>query len=200
MTDISDTQYSATPDREPDGEKTQGSGNFFPPGLAVRAIRPTDNEAVRDLFIAGQNEIAATSDDIKVRIAVKDYTSLCLHDDMKRPSVHYSQFRRKFWVLESQERKIVGMCALDEHETEVKIGQLRRLGVAPEFRRKGVAKLLVQRTEQYAAKQGMTGIRLFTSELQPGARALYESLGYTVRGTGKYGPITVYEYEKSLGS
>jgi ribosomal protein S18 acetylase RimI-like enzyme len=198
MTDISDTQYSATPDREPGGEKAPGSGNFFPPGLAVRSIRPTDNEAVRALFIAGQNEIGATSDDVKVRIAVKDYTFLCLHDDMDRPSVYYSQPRKKFWVLESQERKIVAMCALDEHETEVKIGHLRRLGVAPEFRRKGVAKLLVQRTEQHAARQGMTGIRLYTSELQTGARALYESLGYTVRGTGNYGPIAVYEYEKTL--
>ena len=200
MTDISDTQNNATSGREPDAARPEGSGNFFPPGLAVRSIRPTDNEAVRALFIAGQNEVAATSDDVKVRIAVKDYTSLCLHDDMDRPSVYYSQPRKKFWVLESQERKIVAMCALDEHETEVKIGHLRRLAVDPQFRRKGVAKLLVQRTEQYAAKQGMTGIRLYTSELQPGARALYESLGYTVRGTGNFGPVTVYEYEKSLRS
>lgn len=200
MTDISDKQYSATPGREPGDTPAQGSGRFFPPILAIRSIRPADNEAVRALFISGQNEVAATSDDVKVRIAVKDYTSLCLHDDMDRPSVCYSQPRKKFWVLESQERKIVGMCALDEHGTEVKIGQLRRLGVAPEFRRKGVAKLLVQRTEQYAAKQGMTGIRLYRSELQTGARALYELIGHTVRGTGKYGPITVYEHEKSLGS
>jgi GNAT superfamily N-acetyltransferase len=200
MPDVSDTQYNATPARDASAARSHASGNFFPPGLSVRAIRPTDNEAVRALFIQGQNEIAAGSGNIKLRISVKEYTDSCLHEDMERPSVHYSKPGRKFWVLESQERKIVAMCALDDHLSEPGIGLLRRLVVAPQFRRKGVARLLVQRTEQYAMKQGRPGIRLFTSELQPGARALYESLGYKLRSTGKFGPITVFEYEKPFRS
>lgn len=183
----------------PSGARNTGParpGSMFPPGLAVRAVQPTDNEAVRALFIATQGGLAPPDAGLEVRIALKRYTDSCLNDDLARASVHYSKPPRRMWVLESREREIVAMAALDAHETDSEAGLLRRLAVAPQFRRKGVARLLVQRTEQLASRRGLSAMRLYVSELQPAARSLYESLGYREKQVSSYGPIAVFELEK----
>jgi ribosomal protein S18 acetylase RimI-like enzyme len=55
------------------------------------------------------------------------------------------------------------------------------LAVAPEFRRRGVARMLLQRAEGYAAAAGLTGVSLDTGLQNAPARALYEASGYRER-------------------
>ncbi len=174
------------------------AGNFFPPGLSVRAVTPSDNESVRSLFIAGQSELVSSDTPIDLRIAVKKYTDSALNNDLSRASVHYSKPKRQMWVLESQQKVIVAMIAVDSVAERPSIATLCRLVVSSEFRRKGVARLLSLRAEQWAQKQGFEIIRLETTELHPPAIALYESLGYVKAGQLKYGPISVVEMEKQL--
>lgn len=181
-----------------DSSVSRQPANFFPPGLAVRAIQPADNDAVRALFITVQNELAPTDADLELRIAIKRYIDSCLNDDLARASVYYSKPRRRLWVLESQEREIVAMIAIEADENEPGAARLRRLAVARQFRRKGVGRLLVQRTEQWALQQGFGRIALYVSELQPAAQSLYESLGYGRKQAENYGPIAVLEMHKSF--
>lgn len=188
-------------DAEKDKQNPGNGANFFPPGLAVRKISPTDNEAVRKLFIEAQADICPDDADRETRIALKKYTDSCLMADLARASTHYSKPGRRMWLLESQEHEIVGMVAIDSESEDSTSGEagtalLRRLAVRSEFRGKGVAKLLSRRAEQWASRHGFLKIKLFVSELQPVARKLYEKLEYAQVGLEHYGPIPVYELEK----
>jgi ribosomal protein S18 acetylase RimI-like enzyme len=52
------------------------------------------------------------------------------------------------------------------------------LAVAPEFRRRGVARALLAEAEQVAANAGLAGVALDTGLHNAAARALYEGAGY----------------------
>ncbi len=171
---------------------------MFPPGLAVRAVSPADNEPVRALFIAGQKDLTNAGSPIDIRLEVKKYTDSCLMDDLARASAYYSKPGRRMWVLESQHHEVVAMAAVNNDASQPGMALFQRLVVSPEFRRKGVARLLVKRAEQWAGKQGFTAMRLYVSELQPAARSLYDSLSYTVREETRYGPVAIFVMEKRL--
>lgn len=58
-------------------------------------------------------------------------------------------------------------------------GELKRLFVGPEFRRRGVGRALMERAETEAHRRGYGSLVLTTSaEMMPLAQSLYESLGY----------------------
>jgi putative acetyltransferase len=92
----------------------------------------------------------------------------------------------------------IGCAALrriDDHAAEVK-----RMYVAPTGRRKGIARRLLAQLEHRAKELDYRAIRLETGILQPEARRLYESCGYTrIASFGPYvgNPISVC-YEKIL--
>ena len=130
-------------------------GNFFPPGCAVRFVRPTDSESVRELYLATQNALVDDETDLDVRIAHKKLTDAALMDDLRRASTYYSQPGKRMWVVESQEHEIVGIAAIDSDlEESPGIAIFKRLCVSTPYRRKGVARLLAARAEQWAARQG----------------------------------------------
>ncbi|MDQ1485562.1 MAG: hypothetical protein QOJ62_1255 [Actinomycetota bacterium] len=58
------------------------------------------------------------------------------------------------------------------------VGELKRMYVAPQARRRGVARALLQRLEAEAGKLGAAALRLETGLNQPEALALYASAGY----------------------
>jgi ribosomal protein S18 acetylase RimI-like enzyme len=55
------------------------------------------------------------------------------------------------------------------------------LAVAPEFRRRGVARAMLERAEAAAAEYGLSGIALDTGLHNQPARELYEASGYRAR-------------------
>lgn len=55
---------------------------------------------------------------------------------------------------------------------------LNDLYVAPEARRKGVARMLMDQARDYAVETGACGIQLETAHTNTNAQRLYESLGY----------------------
>ena len=58
-------------------------------------------------------------------------------------------------------------------------GELKRMFVRPEYRRRGVGRVLLQRAEDEAWARGYDSLVLTTSaEAMPLAQHLYESMGY----------------------
>ena len=65
--------------------------------------------------------------------------------------------------------------------------EIKRVYVAPEFRRRGLAQLIVAALESSAAEAGHRAVVLNTGNRQPEAIALYTDLGYSpVPGYGVY--------------
>ncbi|QWU14842.1 Acetyltransferase (GNAT) family protein [Paenibacillus sophorae] len=62
---------------------------------------------------------------------------------------------------------------LDEEHVE-----LKRFFVEPEFRNKGIARMIMQRLEEEAANQGYKGIKLETGDQQTEAIGFYKKNGY----------------------
>ena len=75
-----------------------------------------------------------------------------------------------------------GVCRYDDESAE-----LRRMYVAPEARRQGIARALLGRLEQTARELGYRRIRLATGVGQPEALKLYEAEGF--ERIANYGPF-----------
>lgn len=70
---------------------------------------------------------------------------------------------------------------------EIKAAEIKRVYVAPAFRRRGIAQRIVAVLESSAAEAGCRSVVLNTGDRQPEALALYEQLGYgPVAGYGVY--------------
>jgi GNAT superfamily N-acetyltransferase len=81
-------------------------------------------------------------------------------------------------------------------------GEVRRLWVDPRWRRRGVARALMDGLEQAARDLGLLEMRLATGDRQPEAVALYESLGWRRVKVVTYDgpiPVEVSRFVKSLG-
>ena len=79
-------------------------------------------------------------------------------------------------------------------------GEIQRVFVRREFRRRGLSTLLIGRLEDHMRRRGVHLARLAAGVHQPEALALYESLGYVRRGPfGDHGhhPLSVF-MEKRL--
>ena len=76
---------------------------------------------------------------------------------------------------------------------------IRMLGVAPEARGRGIAKMLMTECETRALASGRTVMTLYTTHLMKSAQAMYESLGYE-RGEDRPFPdgFVLLSYSKSL--
>lgn len=74
------------------------------------------------------------------------------------------------------------------------ICEMKRLYVIPDFRDRGVGKILAQAVINEACAKGYTKMRLDTIESMHAARALYASLGFYSIGPYRYNPIDGASY------
>lgn len=85
-------------------------------------------------------------------------------------------------------------------DTQGCYGEIQRVFVRREFRRRGLCRALMQHLEEQLRQRGVALARLEAGVHQPEALALYESLGYVRRGPfGDHGhhPLSVF-MEKRL--
>ncbi|KAF7328525.1 hypothetical protein MVEN_02539900 [Mycena venus] len=104
-----------------------------------------------------------------------------------------------FWVaaIESPDRKtseVVGYLGLDYHANpDPSSGELRRMIVSVNHRRRKIASLLITASIDHARRHAppLETLDLETTEFQPGARKLYENHGFSVVGTRimRMGPL-----------
>ncbi|OWQ93763.1 GNAT family N-acetyltransferase [Roseateles aquatilis] len=79
-------------------------------------------------------------------------------------------------------------------------GEIKRVFVQPQFRGRGLSKVLMEELEAHLRAQGIDLVRLETGVHQPEALKLYETLGYDRRSPfGRYAedPLSVF-MEKRL--
>jgi putative acetyltransferase len=89
------------------------------------------------------------------------------------------------FLVARTEGRLVGCCGLQPAGPS--IGELKRMYVGPQYRGRGIARVLLAELEKLAARLGYQRIRLATGVRQPEAIALYEKCGYTlVAPYGKY--------------
>lgn len=100
-----------------------------------------------------------------------------------------------FLVAYRQEEAIgcVALKKLDEHTGEVK-----RLFVAPQGRRAGVASKLLDAVEEAARELGCEIVRLDTGSRQPASLALFRDAGYVEIDDYNGNPYAAYWLEKPL--
>ncbi len=100
---------------------------------------------------------------------------------------------------------LVGTCAGDPvccggvKRLDARACELKRMYVAPQARRQGVARQLLAALEAAARDLGYAVARLDTGPDQPHARALYESAGYVEIDNFNGNPVATYFAEKPLG-
>ncbi len=107
--------------------------------------------------------------------AFETYIARSLIEEIDRVSGYYSERKGGFWVAVDG-RKIVGMFGLEpSHDGAM---ELRRMYVDPDFRRRGMARKMLDFAEQECRQRNRPRMDLSTSELQREALALYRNAGY----------------------
>ena len=83
-----------------------------------------------------------------------------------------------FWVaeLETQPKKVVGMIGVQQHEDNV--GEIRRLRVAHDFRRKGIGSALVETALKFCQQRNYLKITLDTFMEREPAIKLFEKFSF----------------------
>lgn len=66
------------------------------------------------------------------------------------------------------------------------VGMIHAIEVAPEFRRRGIAGLIMRFGAQWAASQGATRLALAVTRTNSGARAAYDGMGFAEMGGYSY--------------
>ncbi len=161
--------------------------------VTIREFVPKDAQAVHRLFADGQWQFAAG-----IEAEIESYVEETLVGDLSDIESYYTgPDGCNFWVAEidGQVRGMIGLQRRSE-----KKGELRRLSVDINYRRRGLAQTLLETAEAYAREQGYTTLSLSTITPLTPAIALYEKFGYRRCGEDRYGAITVVPFTKDLFS
>ncbi|KAI8583467.1 hypothetical protein K450DRAFT_223842 [Umbelopsis ramanniana AG] len=111
---------------------------------------------------------------------IPEYYQLEPIDESNKNNIIYApKGEKNFFVCEDSTGAIAGFVALDYHpERPKRTGELRRMIVSPTHRRRGVAEFLIQALIKHAKKNDLQVIELGTSDVQYGAKKLYQKLGW----------------------
>src|SRR4051794_37857718 len=135
------------------------------PGITIRTFRPHDTPSCTTLYREGL---------IGGKIAEND-TGLDM-DDIER--AYLSCPGSHFWVAETTTEpcEVVGMIGVQHHEDNV--GEIRRLRVRQDFRRRGIGSALVETALKFCQERGYLKIALDTFVEREPAMRLFEKFHF----------------------
>ena len=115
-----------------------------------------------------------------IRKCFKVYQNCLLDVDNASPELKYiyTYFRRqrgKFWVIENKNKIIGCMGYLPSKKNEIEI---HKLYIDQKFRRKGLAKHLVQKVENIAMRENKSKVILWTDTRFKEAHKMYLKMDY----------------------
>jgi GNAT superfamily N-acetyltransferase len=137
----------------------------------MRNFSADDAAAVRDLFIRVNRLLAPA----EMKDAFETWIARSLTEEIDRVSEYYSERNGGFWVAVDG-GKIVGMFGLEPSSEGAM--ELRRMYIDPDFRRRGIARRMLDFAEQECHRRNRPRMNLSTSELQREALAFYKGAGY----------------------
>lgn len=141
--------------------------------LAIRPFAEADAGPVCDLFVRINRLLAPPEQ----QAAFEDYIALSIAEEIGRIEAYYAAHGGAFFVADDA-GKIAGMFGLERVSPEAM--ELRRMYVAPELRRRGIAGAMLAFAEKECARRGFPALELSTSELQREALAFYRNAGYAL--------------------
>jgi ribosomal protein S18 acetylase RimI-like enzyme len=145
--------------------------NAVTPEPILRRSEPRDQDAVRELFIRINRELASPG----LRDQFESYIALSLREEIDRIAEYYVPSPgRGFWVA-MRGQTLLGMFGLEPSGDDAV--ELRRMYVDPAVGRSGVARRMLAHAERVAREEGFAKIVLSTSELQSAALGLYRAAG-----------------------
>jgi GNAT superfamily N-acetyltransferase len=116
-----------------------------------------------------------------LREVFEAYIARGLADEVDRIEAYYAERNGAFWVAADGENgTVLGMFGLEAVAGRADAVELRRMYVAADARRRGVARAMLAYAEAEARARGFAVMTLSTSEVQPAALALYRGTGYAV--------------------
>ncbi|HVV79447.1 MAG TPA: GNAT family N-acetyltransferase [Pseudolabrys sp.] len=144
--------------------------------VTIRRFTEADAGPVRELF-ARINRLLAPPEQ---RAAFEAYIARSITEEIGRIEDYYAEHGGAFFVAEDagQIAGIAGMFGLERVSPQAM--ELRRMYVAPELRRRGIAGAMLTFAEEECARRGFTTLELSTSELQREALAFYRQAGYVL--------------------
>ena len=139
--------------------------------IEIRAFAAQDAGQVRELFITVNRLLAPP----ELKEAFEGYIALALSEEIDRIADYYSERDGGFWVAMDGNR-VVGMFGLEPSSAAAM--ELRRMYVAPDARRRGIARTMLRHAEEECRRRDRSSLELSTSELQGEALSLYRNAGY----------------------
>ena len=152
----------------------ESNGDRVPEGFLLRPYEDNDREAVRTLFKRVNRDLAPT----QMRQAFEAYIELSLKEEIDIIPQYYNAERGRSFRVVVQATSICGFFGL-EPAGDSNI-ELRRMYVDPSYRRRGLARWMLNQAERISRQEGWTKMVLSTSELQCPAVRLYRSANFTL--------------------
>jgi N-acetylglutamate synthase-like GNAT family acetyltransferase len=163
--------------------------------FVVREFHPDDYAQVASIFVSGSLEYP----ELRENAVYVEYLRRSVETDLRDVHGTYMSKGGNFWVATpvDEPSHVVGMVALEAPSEQA--GELRRMSVKTEFRRFGIARLLVSTLENWAVAHGFRTVRLTTGCVMHKAQAFYAAAGYSRVGTVEFpGNYLKYKFEKQL--
>jgi len=129
----------------------------------IRQFRPADLPRCRKLYVEGL---------LGGKLAEND-TGLDI-DDIEAAYMHTEG--NDFWVAENAEGLVVGMIGVQHHDQGV--GQIRRLRVAADQRRRGIGKALLETAVKFCRENQYLKVALDTFIERSAAMEMFRKLGF----------------------
>ena len=156
--------------------------------MLIRVYEDRDKQPVRELFLRVNRSMAPAD----LRAEFEAYILRSLDEEIDRIPAYYAERAGGFWVAEDADT-LVGMYGLERISQDVI--ELRRMYVAPEMRRRGIARALLEHAELQCRWIGAATLTLSTSEVQQAALGLYRNAGFHLVGEERSPAMT----HKALG-
>ena len=157
----------------------------------IRTFEDTDYSEVRSLFQRSLLEFSGN-----YITGMRLYVQSSLADDLIDIKKFYlGSLLNHFWVAEV-DGAVKGMVGIETKGDGT--AELRRMSVAKEVRRLGIASKLIEVAEDFCKSLGHKRINLTTVTLLVPAIKLYEKYGYTLQREESYGDITGLQFVKTL--
>lgn len=143
--------------------------------MLIRVYEDRDKQPVRELFVRVNRAMAPDA----LRAEFEAYIVRSLGEEIDCIPAYYAERAGGFWVAEDSDA-LVGMYGLERISQDAI--ELRRMYVAPEMRRRGIARALLEHAELQCHRIGARILTLSTSEVQQAALGLYRNAGFHLVG------------------